>query len=277
MKKFKLLVVLYKESICSAATLNSIKKTFTTLFNQAEFDLFIWDNSPEPQRQHDILDFKNNCHGLSDLKYHHDQSNRSLSHVYNTILADSIHHDYVILLDQDSVFNDEFIVECMNVAEQYSPELILPVIKFKNIIVSPSEIFYLKGSYFPTSPHGFVSIKKLSAINSGMVISTEYVKMHSFKYHISLKNYCTDDFFMREFRKNGKKAYVLNYQFEHDLCLSTLNDNSEKLKERYKLMKEGRYIVYSDSITSYLSIRMYFFIHKIYMALKYKDRDYLRM
>ncbi|MEE9684329.1 glycosyltransferase [Lelliottia amnigena] len=275
MKKIKILVVLYKESLGSSATIDSLKKIFPAAYDKAEFELSIWDNSPAPQSEKEINIFKKNCSGLKWVNYHHDPMNSSLSHVYNQIISDANENDYFILLDQDSLFDKNFIKEFLDVAEKHSPELILPVIKFKKVIVSPSKINFIKGEYFNSAPQGMIELKRLSAINSGMIISANYVQKNHFKYDVKLKNYCTDDYFMRVFRKKGKSVYVLNYVFEHELTLSTLNDNSEQLKERYRSMKEGKYIVYSDTCINRLAIRIYFFLHRFYMAFKYKDRDYL--
>ncbi|MED9686934.1 hypothetical protein RCN26_11630, partial [Escherichia marmotae] len=176
-----------------------------------------------------------------------------------------------------SEFDRGYIEEIINVALEQSPELMLPIIYFKNKIVSPSKINYIKGNYYKCIPRGRINAKKISAINSGMVISLHYIKKIGFEYNKYLKNYCTDDYFMRQFRKFGNYAYILNYSFKHDLSLSTLNDNSEILKERYKLMKEGRYIVYSENRFDKIAIRVYFSIHKLYMAFKYKDISYLKV
>lgn len=224
-----------------------------------------------------IDSFKRECIGLSDVKYHHDASNKPLSYVYNSLLELCVDDDYLVILDQDSIFNSDFINELISVIRNNKPELILPVINFKDTIVSPSIIHYIKGSYFNNAPYGYTEIKYLSAINSGMIISLDYIRRTGFRYHKDLMNYCTDDYFMREFRKKGLSVFVLNYRFEHDLSLSTLNDNSDSLKQRYQLMKQGRYIVYSDNIIDWVAIRAYFLMHKVYLAIRYKDKDYLKV
>lgn len=277
MKKIKLLVVLYKQDLNSSETILSIKKIFKRHYYKASFELCIWDNSPFPQLNDEVQELKKLCQGLSNINYYHDASNKPLSYVYNTALDTCNDEDFFIILDQDSDFNENFIEEFLSVISNESPELILPVIHYKNAIISPSKIRYIKGEYFSVAPNGNVSAKKLSAINSGMIISLEYIRRTGFRYHQALRNYCTDDYFMREFRKNSSMAYVLKYSFEHSLSLSTLNDNSLTLKKRYKLMKEGRYIVYSGNIWDKCSIRAYFLVHKLYMAIKYKDIDYLKV
>ncbi|ENE7486176.1 glycosyltransferase [Escherichia albertii] len=278
MINFKILVVLYKESINSSTTLSSIKKVFKTNFLHASFELLIWDNSPVSLvTKEELHSYSDDCGGINHIEYIHNELNKPLSYVYNFALNNYKNDDYIIILDQDSEFNREYIEEIINIVLVQSPELILPIIYFKNKLVSPSKINYMKGSYFKNTPHGWTDAKKISAINSGMVISFHYIKRVKFEYNKKLKNYCTDDYFMRQFRKFGSYVYIMNYSFKHDLSLSTLNDNSEILKERYKLMKEGRYIVYSENQFDKIAIRIYFFIHKFYMTFKYKDISYLKV
>jgi GT2 family glycosyltransferase len=277
MKKIKLLVVLYEQTLDISETIFSIRKIFSNAFIEANFELFLWDNSPSSQNLQDIDSFRKECIGLCEVRYYHDASNKPLSHVYNAVLDLYEKDDYLLILDQDSSFDRGFIDEFLSVISETSPELILPVISFKETIVSPSIIHYIKGHYFQDTPCGYTDLKHLSAINSGMIISLEYIRRTGFRYHKNLMNYCTDDYFMRGFRKNGLSVFVLKYKFDHDLSLSTLNNNSSSLKHRYKLMKQGRYIVYSDNIIDWLAIRIYFLMHKIYMAIKYKDKDYLKV
>ena len=47
--------------------------------------------------------------------------------------------DYIIILDQDSGFDKGYIEEVINVALEQSPELILPIIYYKNKIVDQSD------------------------------------------------------------------------------------------------------------------------------------------
>ncbi|WP_230350755.1 glycosyltransferase [Lelliottia sp. WAP21] len=277
MKKIKLLVVLYKETTDTSETILSLKRIFSDIFIDANFELFLWDNSPSAQDLNSINSLRKECVGLSEVRYHHDATNKPLSYVYNAILDLYENDDYLIILDQDSSFDKKFIDEFLSVIRKDSPELILPIINFKETIVSPSIINYMKGHYYQVTPYGYTDLKHLSAINSGMIIALGYIRRTGFRYHKDLINYCTDDYFMREFRKNGHSVFVLKYKFEHDLSLSTLNDNSSSLKQRYKLMKQGRYVVYSDNIIDWVAIRAYFLLHKVYMAIKYKDKDYLKV
>ncbi|HAW0604160.1 glycosyltransferase [Escherichia coli] len=278
MINFKMLVVLYKESIDSSTTLESIKKVFEHNHLHSNFELLIWDNSPVSLiTKEELRIYSDNCGGIKHIEYIHNELNKPLSFIYNFALNKYKDGDYIIILDQDSDFDKGYIEEVINVALEQSPELILPIIYYKNKIVSPSKISYIRGNYYKCIPCGRINPKKISAINSGMIISLDYIKRIAFEYNKYLKNYCTDDYFMRQFRRFGNYAYVLNYTFKHHLSLSTLNDNSELLKERYKLMKEGRYIVYSENLFDKIAIRVYFSIHKIYMAFKYKDISYLKV
>ena len=79
---------------------------------------------------------------------------------------------------------------------------------------------------------------------------------------------------MMEYCKNEKKLFVLDYEFEHDLTLSTLNNSSDKLVKSYHQMLEAWSILYSDSILKYI-VKLYMYIHSSYTAIKYKNKDFL--
>lgn len=99
-----------------------------------------------------------------------------------------------MLLDQDSIFGPEYFQEFYNAEKRSNVDLFLPKIMHKGRIISPTKIYYAKGFYYKEIASGFISSKKLGAINSGMIISSKYLIRTRFSYDIRLGNYCTDDF-----------------------------------------------------------------------------------
>jgi len=153
--------------------------------------------------------------------------------------------------------------------------LFLPIIKYKSKIVSPTKKYFLKGFYFKEKPVGIQKALNISAINSGMIISFKYLQKKFRGYDERLKFYGTDTYFMMEYCKNEEYLFVLDYEIEHDLTLSTLNDPSDKLVKAYHEMLEAWGILYSDSILKYIT-KPYIYIHSIYTAIKYKNKDFLK-
>lgn len=274
-KKITFLIVIYKTELSDSNTILSILKSLH-LLHDLTVQIKIWDNSPYPQPNNTIEWLHNMVepHGVI-ADYINTPENIPLSKVYNTFFDECKSScDYLVLLDQDSFFAEKFIELLFDCIKNNNYSLILPSIRYKGKIVSPSKAFFMKGFYFDKQPLGVLHGVNISAINSGMCISSDYLRRRNFKYDERLGNYCTDDFFMREYCRNSEDIYVLDYTFEHELSLSTLNNSSDELKKRYALMLAGKKIVYSESWIKKMMVGVYCFFHRIYMVLKYKDLDY---
>ena len=274
--KYLILVVLYKQKITDSTTYLSLKKTFSQDGDLAKnYKVVFWDNSPNHFNISSAAEIRSE--NFFDLDYIPSAENKPLSHVYNeAIKTYSDHYDYIMIFDQDSAFDERYFKEFNSVISNKSYDVILPVVKFKDRIVSPTKILFMKGFYYDVAPHGEIEIKTLSAINSGMILSFAFINKHNFQYNEKIKNYCTDDNVMMFLRRNNGRAYILKYEIEHDLSFSTLNDNSDSLRQRYNEMVNARQVLYSRNIVETLFTRFYFVLHRIYMSLKYKDIKYLK-
>ncbi|MFX0567176.1 glycosyltransferase [Kosakonia cowanii] len=277
--KISLLVIIYNEKIVDTTTYLSLKSALPVINSSPhQYNIIFWDNSPLDHLQNSVADIKNDFKGSGvSCEYHHTPQNVPLAEIYNALLNKVENSDdYLVLFDQDSTFEPGFFDELHKSIELgKQPEIILPVIYFKNTIISPTKIFFIKGSYFDTKPTGYIS-HNISAINSGMVISLEFIRRTGFRYNSKLRNYCTDDDIMKSARDNFAIIYVMDYSFAHDLTLSTLNSNSDKLRERYNEMIKSKKIVFAKNIATRLFLHFYYFSHRVYMSLKYKDWRYMK-
>jgi len=274
--KYLILVVLYKQKITKSTTYVSLKKVFTQDSELAKnYKIVFWDNSPDNFNisTADEIQSENQL----NLDYIPSSDNKPLSHVYNeAIKRYSRLYQYIMIFDQDSIFDIEYFKEFESVISNKSYDVILPIVRFKNKIVSPTKIYFMKGFYYNTAPHGEVEIKTLSAINSGMILSFDFINKHNFLYNEKIRNYCTDDNVMIFLRSNKGRAYILAYEIEHDLSFSTLNANSDSLRQRYNEMVNARQELYSRNMIEMIFTRFYFLVHRTYMSLKYKDIKYLK-
>lgn len=235
-------------------------------------NIIIWDNSPEAQSYDNIKKYFN-------IYYEHHSENLPLSNVYNLVINKNKNKDYdfLILFDHDSNFSENFFIELQkSYLKNDEIKLFLPIVKFKNKIVSPTKKYFLKGFYYDTKPLGITNAKNISAINSGMIISFKFLKEKYKGYDKKLKFYGTDDYFMMEYCRNESELFILNYEFEHDLTLSTLNNSSDKLVNSYHQMLEAWEILYSSSSLVLKNIvKFYIVLHSSYTAIKYKNKDFL--
>lgn len=267
-----ILIVIYNTNIYESETIKSLLDSKVYLANS---HLFIWDNSQESQNISVVKSISN--HSNIEFTYEHHPENLPLSKAYNKVINQfkNENYDFLVLLDQDSSFKKELFIKLDNTFQNNKEiNLFLPIIKFKNTIVSPTKKYFLKGFYFKEKPFGIQKAKNISAINSGMIISFKFLKEKYKGYDERLKFYGTDDYFMMEYCKNEKELFILDYEFEHDLTLSTLNNSSDKLVKSYHQMLEAWSILYSDSILKYI-VKLYTYIHSSYIAIKYKNKDFL--
>lgn len=274
-----ILVVLYNEIITKTHSFISLEKSFKKLNRSIdEYEVLFWDNSKADINDKHVAEAKSRLAQLGVVtKYINTPENLALSKLYNKVIENYYYEkDYLFVLDQDSDFDHGYFLAFEKIINLKNPNVILPIVKFKDRIVSPTKVLYLKGFYYNRPPEGFINSKTVSAINSGMIISLQFIAKHGYRYNEKLRNYCTDDNFMQFVRKLNGSVYVMDYSFDHDLSLCTLNSNSDSLRTRYNEMVRSKKILYSRNFLEIAFVNIYFFAHRSYMALKYKDLEYFK-
>ena len=114
----------------------------------------------------------------------------------------------------------------------------------------------------------------MSAISSGMIISFDYLKTIFNRFDERLSIYGVDTSFMKKYSEISNDLVVLDYELDHDLTLSTLNESSETLIKVYHQMLNSWLIIYSKSILLII-VKIYCMLHSIYTSLKFLDKRYL--
>ncbi|MFT6842379.1 MAG: hypothetical protein ACJASR_001146 [Psychroserpens sp.] len=268
------LVVLYRKKLSDCSTLNSIIgfDSYGVLSS-----LTVWDNSPSPQNPDEINKFKLLFSEIGiEFNYTNHPENTPLSKIYNLFLdREKFKSKYILILDDDSKLDSTFLSKlsfALNSSVNY--DLVLPIVKYKNRIISPSKRILMKGAFYKNINPGPISSRYLSAINSGMTISTEYLIKSGFKYDERLTSYGTDDQFITSFSKNKGKAFIIDYNLEHDLTLSMLNKNSNILQERYLEMTSSWLIVFGKNRLSRFFIRIYMAAHSFSTSIRFNDFSY---
>jgi GT2 family glycosyltransferase len=133
-------VVLYR---CELAHSQSVSSLFRILREHPElarhFSPLLYDNSPEPQ--------ENTMQATLPVDYVHDPSNRGLATAYNFALerAEAEQRAWLLLLDQDTVLTEEFLLELVESARtlygQAQVGAIVPKLLVRGAIYSPEENF----------------------------------------------------------------------------------------------------------------------------------------
>lgn len=267
MKKILLLIVNYNLEIQSSKTIESLKKIDFDMLN-FEYDTFIWDNIP---RKNNGIIRKN------ILEYYPSNENVPLSKIYNFAIKKFKNtHNYIIILDNDSCIKREYFFELeKTILENQKISLILPIVKSNHKIVSPAKLYFIKGKYFKKIKPGVAKSKNLSAINSGMAISMEYLKKSSFKYDEDLRFYGTDTYFMKKYQKIEDKLFILNFVLEHSLSAHNI-ENVEKKLFRYNDFKNGMKVIYKNNVFKLFLVIVYLKLLDIKMFIKNKNIRFLR-
>lgn len=226
MKNFIFLIVNYDLDInksYSYLSLSHLKKYFKY------FDVFIWDNLAKNDN--------NNKINYNNFFYKGTSKNVSLSEIYNYAIKNLCkNYNYLVLMDNDSFIKENYIEELLSIIKNINTNLILPKILKKDQVYSPRKNYYgklKKSKVYCINDFGLKDSSYLFAINSGMVISCNYL-INSFKmYDKRLNFYGTDDYFCYIFSKLNKNYYLMKYKMEHSFS-SEQNEKIEKIIWRYK-------------------------------------------
>ena len=226
---FLILVVIYNKDPLESTTIRCLINSIHDIHHSK---IIIWDNSENMPSAESIDKLRKYW---LDLEYYHTPINLSLSQIYNRIIAKikdnstnlATRYKFLLLFDQDSIFNNHYftilknsIKKCANIM------LFVPRVISNNICVSPANLFCFKGFYIRKRINGLIKSNHKTAINSGMAISTKYLKSYYGGYNEMLTFYGIDDYFMIKYAKFQQYLYVIDYDMHHELAKYSVEDIS---------------------------------------------------
>ena len=269
------LIVLYKKKPENSETFKSLQNCKGILRNNCV--TYIWDNSPIPLSPKEQRTLANENPELS-INYVTWNENVSLSRIYNQIIKLCRRDSLLVILDHDTSFDEKYINEIRKETENpcnSNINLFLPLILSCNKIFSPSFEYLKLRSVLWEQPHvGRMPVKNMQAINSGMVIRTNYLKDFFPGYDEYLKFYVTDLDFMYKYRSQNKEVCVLNVSLNH--VLNFFEEDNVSKARRYKeqrisnlyLSKKQNLILYCFQCVRYLFVTIKF-------CLKYRTMQFI--
>jgi len=238
-------IVLYNCSLEESKTIQSLDEALKSL--EKTLTLLVFDNSPEQQYAE-----KRFIYGNFNIIYEHDPSNPGLSKAYNEGFhsASRLEADWILLLDQDTVFNSDFFKYYLRALEDISTNEIVcfipQVLSYKdNTLLSPSKL--CRGGI--TRPikgimPGIIE-KPITSINAGTFISSEFVKsIGGFNDAFPLD--MLDHWYFREIKIRRKKVLLLDTYIYHDLSVVSFFDNVSISRYENILLSEREF--YKDHI-----------------------------
>ncbi|PHX05720.1 glycosyltransferase [Vibrio splendidus] len=268
--KLLILVVNYNLDLKLSATINSLIKSRDILSSS---DVLIWENGPISSSNSSV-EFLNTT-GVN-FHYRFSRENKGLSYIYNTVIREYVsNYDYLVILDNDSIFDSEFF-SSINKAISYDPEinLLVPLIKHEEKLISPSNLNFIFMERWQSDEVGKISSVDRFAINSGMVIKSSFLLNEFPGYNELIKFYGTDDDFFNKYSKINKYFYVLDYVFSHDFSMfseQTLDKELFRFKERCTAYR----YVYSSSFLKGAFLKVYLFLVALKLAFKFRSLRFL--
>ena len=263
------LVVLYKTDLDSSDTLRSLAGQSCT----AGLHVFVWDNSPDEATaaKKDWLSQQ-----FQRTYYHHDGRNTPLSELYNNVIRQCLldvrgQYQYLIMLDQDSLLHPRFF-ETMRAAAIQHPEikLLLPIVKSGGQIVSPAHMHYFKGTFWRKPYYGSIKARFTTAINSGMMISGDYLA-HDFPgYPPELRFYGTDTWLCQSIASSHRWIYVVDTTIKHELSQFCEERSDVKLWRHWEIIRATRFLN-RDGFFRRTLCCFYTTISCVRSAIKYRD------
>jgi GT2 family glycosyltransferase len=227
-------VVLYNCKIEDSETVLSLAKSLEDISDS--MDLVVYDNSLVAAFESGSV-FK---YRAFIVHYFHDATNPGVSKAYNFAAQYALHlkKQWLLLLDQDTTFSIDAISNYVVVLKNYPQiKLFAPVLKLAdNRIISPSRYCFKRGFALKEIAPGIHRLKKISPLNSGMLINLEAFRSVG-GYNEKVKLDFSDFQFIERFKRRFDQFCVINVIAKHSF--SDIEINTSKLNERFMMYCYG--------------------------------------
>lgn len=268
---FFILIVIYNKNPEDSSTIVSLSNTDDRF--KTNIRCLICDNSEK--ELDDTQKRKLDCL-LKGLEYQYAYNcgrNKPLSEIYNETIKILRSEEYLIILDDDSVFDSDFFGKISHaIGENKDIDLFLPVIYYNDIVVSPAVLKGFKGHYIKNIKTGRIKCKNITAINSGMVIKAKFLKEEFEGYDERIKFYFTDNDFMSKYDSTHKELFVLDYRMNHTLNFYMRGECFVKKKNRFRDLRRSYLILMRrKGIGIYLLTQVYLFVYSIKFSIQQRD------
>lgn len=223
------IIVVYNKYLKDSNTYNFFSSRKTPI------NLVIFDNSEEKFRiVNERICSDNN------ISYYTSNRNVGLSKAYNSAISklkENSNVKYVIILDDDTTLTDSYITEVVGLVKEKKHDVFLPIVRAGNEIISPCEL-YLNIKYKKTKDVNRLNPNKLTAINSGMIVSMNVYQKISYDERLFLDD--VDHLFMYFVNKNNFNVYVMKSEIFQNYSRNQ-KGSLESEKTRFKIwLKDHR-------------------------------------
>lgn len=267
MQEVLAILVLYNCRLNTSETFLSLDRALQ--YSSVKLDMLVYDNSPVAQYNIDHF-----VEGNVNIQYISDISNPGVSKAYNVgaILARKQKKKWILLLDQDTIFPNNYIC-ILNNSLNFEPDLIVPSLwNNRNALLSPCKFVLGRAVGLKKIKPGFNSIKYRNFLNSGSCISlVTFNQVKGFDEKIPLY-YSDFDFFSR-LSCNVDVFYLLDAKCRHDMASSDYSD-VDKFEFRFVVYCQGA-LAMGKTIHLKIVMALYTILRGVKVFLKTKDKRFL--
>jgi hypothetical protein len=264
--KILVVIVLYKQAIKDSNAYNSLKKYLN------DYAIFFYDNSPEYNEE-------NRQYLKLEDKYTHNPSNPGLSFAYNQAAQYALNKSYkwLLLLDQDTTLPDGILDTYQKIIIEY-PEVVLfaPCVRIKNTdyFISPGKKNMKRISTNGKKTIGKLSLKKYTAINSGLLINVNaFIKCGGYNEKVFLD--FSDFQFIDRLSKYYNDFFTIDFTLEQEL--SSNEDNIKKTIQRFKILCYCARNCYMNSIIDIIEYLIVVYGRAINLFIRKKKIIFFRI
>jgi GT2 family glycosyltransferase len=268
-------VVLYKCPLEESRTLHSLAAFCRQRKDLARrIALLIYDNSPEP-RSHSLDEWT-----CGATEYYHPRENGGIAAAYSRALSMAQHSriEWLLLLDQDTVFDPDFLPAIMGaIAAPLPAEIcaIVPKLAQDGRILSPGFLTRFRRHNLPAAFSG-MHHKPIAALNSGACLRAKAVTaVGGFPREYWLDY--LDHIMFHRLQAAGGRIWVLNVELQHRLSFQ--NMETEMSVERYRslLAAEWSFIRESGVDGGPWIHRLRLMRRALGQALKHNNKAYAKL
>lgn len=254
------LIVVYNKECENSESIRSI------INYKEKIKLIVFDNSTKKNNN------ENFCK-TNDIAYYTVNKNIGLSRAYNFSISkikNSDNNNYLIILDDDTNLNKEYFDELLEETNKEKFDIILPKVLSKNIIISPTNTQF---NCRIQSVKDIEKIKKISAINSGMIVNLNvYDKI---KYNEDMFLDYIDHEFMKQVREKNLKIHIMKSSIYQNFSRDQINKIESEII-RFKIYKRD-FKIYCKNCKKMLYYYLSMFLYSIKNSIKYKNIVFLKL
>jgi GT2 family glycosyltransferase len=265
--KINFIVVLYSTEPENSKTLRSLSSVDFSK-HKIDADYCIQDNSLQG------FDLSSIQKILGHVNYYHSGENKKLSTVYNALIKDNRNCDYYIVLDDDSVIDESYLLSLTPFFES-KLKVAIPIIKHNGDLISPGRVSGVRGYALKDSNVGIGAVKSsnLVAMMSGTVLSKSIVDELKFDERLSF--YGVDTKFFLSYSRLYDVIFILDTTLEHESALRENLSDFSALERRLTNLILSKVYVFDDVKHHRVKISLYVVAFVAKRIIKTRNLNYI--